>query len=38
MTNTPVLDWDRVDGVSFYRIHVSYDQDFTTGALDRTLR
>ncbi|MET1060414.1 MAG: Ig-like domain-containing protein, partial [Nocardioides sp.] len=36
VTNTPVLDWDKVEGISFYKIHLSYDQDFTTGALDKT--
>ena len=36
VTNTPVLDWNNVEGVSFYKVHVSYDQDFTTGALDTT--
>jgi len=33
---TPILDWEPVPGASFYRIHVSRDADFSTGALDAT--
>src|SRR5690606_25460003 len=31
---TPVLDWEPVPYASFYRVYVSRDGDFTTGALD----
>ena len=34
--STPVLDWDPVPYASEYRVHVSRDGDFTTGALDPT--
>ena len=31
---TPVLDWDPIPYAAEYRVHVSRDGDFTTGALD----
>ncbi|WP_162598612.1 Ig-like domain repeat protein [Nocardioides gilvus] len=31
---TPVLDWTGVPYASFYRVHVSRDNDFTSGVLD----
>lgn len=34
--STPVLDWEPVPGASYYRVHISRDSDFSTGALDST--